>query len=135
MKYAFINDNEVKNIEDTTEELAFSESHLYQQVISVEGLSPEPQVGWHWENGILFKYFPAINPRQIREALLYLGVDLSMIDAALDSLPEPTRSFAKVKWNYAPTYERNDALVSSVALLLGWTEEQIDYLWSLGGSL
>jgi len=135
MKYAFINDDEIKKIEDTEEELALNQRHLYQQVVSIEAMSPEPQVGWEWVNGVVRKKYSEITPRQLLQALVILGIDLSMIDAALDSLPEPTRSLAKISWERAIGFNRYDPLVSSVGMLLGWGDAEIDALWDLGGSI
>ena len=135
MKFAFINDNEIKKIEDTEEELALAQGHLYQQVISIEGMIPEPQVGWEWVNGTVRKYYAEITPRQMRQALVISGIDLTMIDAALNSLPEPTKSLAIISWDFAIGFNRYDPLVSSVAMLLGWGEAEIDALWDLGGAI
>lgn len=76
-----------------------------------------------------------VSPRQIRLALLQLGVNGSMIDTALNSLPEPEKSMALIEWNHASYFERNWPLVNQVAAILGWTESQIDDLWILAGTL
>ena len=136
MKYAFINDNEVKFTADfESEEQAMLESHLYQQVVLIDGVSPEPQAGWKWSNGVIYQEFAPLSPRQIRLALIIMGISLSDIDANLDLLPEPTKSLAKVSWEYSLEFYRDDPLVDSVASLLGWTSEQTDYLWDYGVTL
>jgi hypothetical protein len=137
MRFAFINDDVVKLIEDVEESEAMSRLVYYQQVVPIEGLSPEPQVGWRYnfKKQILFKYYDSITPRQIRQALLLSGIDLTMIDAALDSLPEPEKSFARISWDYAVAFDRDDPMVENVGLMLGWTTEQIDALWELGAKL
>lgn len=76
-----------------------------------------------------------VTPRQIRLALLQYGINESMIDAALNSLPEPQKSIALIEWNYSSFFERNWPLVDQVAALLGWTESQIDSLWILAATL
>lgn len=70
-----------------------------------------------------------VTPRQIRLALIGFGITLDQIDAALDSLPEPTRSLAKVEWEYASVFERSHQLIPMVATSLGWNEQQLDQLW------
>ena len=136
MKYAFINDNEVKFTADfESEELAMVDAHLYQQVILIDGLTPEPQAGWTWEGGRIYREFAPLSPRQIRLALVLGGVSLSDIDANLDLLPEPTKSLAKISWEYSIEFFRDDPLVDSVAGLLGWTSEQTDQLWEFGATL
>jgi len=78
---------------------------------------------------------PDVTPRQIRQALLLSGVSLSDIDAALNSLPEPTKSFAKVEWEYSIAFQRSRPLVAEVGSILGWTSGQLDDLWKLAHSL
>lgn len=135
MQFVFINDNKVVKIEEHESYEAILDSHLFQVVYEISYFSRTPLVGWAFAGGICFPILAPINPRQIRTALLLMGVDLAMIDAALDSLPEPTRSFAKVSWYNSLSYERTDPLVSSVAALLGWTEDQTDQLWITGAAL
>lgn len=136
MKYAFINDNEVKFTADfESEELAMVDAHLYQQVVLIDGVTPEPKAGWTWESGVIYRKFKPLSPRQIRLALILMGISLTDIDTNLDLLPEPTKSLAKVSWEYSLEFYRNDPLVDSVAALLGWTSEQSDYLWEFGITL
>lgn len=136
MKYAIVNDNAVIEVRDfESEESAQSIAHTYQHVILIDGMSPEPEVGWSFGRDGLYRQLNALTPRQIRTALVAYGVDLSMIDAALNSLPEPTRSFAKISWEYSIQYFRDDPLVDSVAVMLGWTPQHLDELWILGASL
>ena len=136
MKFAFINDNEIKKISEfDSEEETSVEAGNFQQIVSIDGLDPEPQVGWIWENGVLRKLLLPISPRQIRLALVMSGVSLSMIDEALNSLPEPTKSFALVSWEYAISFERTDPLVDNVGLLLGWNTAQLDGLWEMAATL
>lgn len=136
MKYAFINDNEVKFTADfESEEQAMLEAHLYQQVVLIDGVTPEPQAGWKWNNGVIYREFTPLSPRQIRLALILMGISLSDIDTNLDLLPEPTKSLAKVSWEYSLEFYRDDPLVDAVSGLLGWTSEQADYLWEYGVTL
>lgn len=135
MKFAFINDNQVKKIEELEEEQAFAQLLYFQQAVQIDGMDPEPQVGWLFENGKLVANIPDATPRQIRQALILSGVSTEMITAALDSLPEPTRSLAKAEWEYSIAFKRNRPLVIQVGLMLGWTPKQVDDLWKLALSL
>jgi len=135
MKFAFINDNQVKKIEELEEEQAFAQLLYFQQAVQIDGMDPEPQVGWLFENGKLVANIPDATPRQIRQALILSGVSIEMITAALDSLPEPTRSLAKVEWEYSIAFKRNRPIVIQVGLMLGWTPKQVDDLWKLALSL
>lgn len=77
----------------------------------------------------------SVTPRQIRLALLQMGISMSTIDSALNSLSEPTRSQAIVEWDHASYFERTWPLVGSVAAILGWTDSQLDDLWILAATL
>lgn len=76
-----------------------------------------------------------VTPRQMRQALILSGVSLQQIEDALNSLPEPQKSLAWVEWEYSNAFERNRPLVAQVSAMLGWTEQQLDDLWILAGSL
>lgn len=73
--------------------------------------------------------FPNITARQIRLQLLSIGVSLSQVDASLDSLEEPIKSFAKVEWEYANEFERSNPLTAQVASALGMNEEALNQFW------
>lgn len=88
-----------------------------------------------YETAIRKANIQSVTPRQIRLALLQLGVTMETIDTALNSLPEPTKSQALVEWNFASVFERNWPLVDQVAAILGWTEDQLDDLWILAATL
>lgn len=75
-----------------------------------------------------------ITMRQARLALLYSG-KLSMVNSAIESMPEPTKSAATIEWEYSNTVLRHNGFVSQLGPLLGLTEEQIDQLFILGNSL
>lgn len=76
-----------------------------------------------------------VTPRQMRQALILNGVSMQQIEDALDSLPEPTKSLAKVEWEYSISFQRNRPLVSQMGAMLGWNEAQLDALWKFASSL
>lgn len=78
---------------------------------------------------------PSVTPRQIRQALILNGVTLADIDAALDNLEEPTKSLAKVAWEYSVEFDRLDPLVIQVAQMLEWSDADMDQLWSFAATL
>lgn len=78
---------------------------------------------------------PSISPRQIRQALIINGVTLSEIETALDSLEEPTKSLAKIAWEYSVEFDRLDPLVIQVAQMLEWSETDMDELWLFAATL
>lgn len=70
----------------------------------------------------------AVTMRQARLALLGAN-KLAAITAAMEALPEPTRSAAKITWEYSTEVQRYNGLVAQMAPLLGMTEAQIDELF------
>lgn len=135
MIFAFVNNNRIEKIEDVEQEIADLQAGQYQQIIPIDGFSPMPKLGWLFEGGKLVSNLPDVTPRQIRQALILNGVSLSAIDAALDSLPEPTRSLAITEWEYSIAFKRNRDLVKQVGVMLGWDPDQLDALWEFAGKL
>lgn len=78
---------------------------------------------------------PDVTPRQMRQALVLMGVSLETIESALDALPEPHKSLARIEWEYSVAFQRQRPLVSQVAALLGWDSNQLDQLWYFAASL
>lgn len=70
-----------------------------------------------------------ITARQIRLALLGAGL-LSQVEPAIDAMPEPERSAARIEWDYASEYRHDHHLIASLAAALGLADEQIDTLWA-----
>ncbi|OQB05782.1 MAG: hypothetical protein BWY19_00807 [bacterium ADurb.Bin212] len=135
MKFAFINDDVVKKIEDFESEDQILDGHLYQAVINITDYSYMPKIGWSYKKGILFLYCAPVTARQIRRGLLASGVFEADIEAALNSLPEPTRSVSLIEWRQSNEFFRDNSLVPMVAVMLGWNAEQLDNLWILSSKL
>ena len=74
--------------------------------------------------------FEPITAVQIRKALVAQGFTLDQINGGLNSLPEPTKSMALIDWEYLVKIPRDHPLADTVAMLLGWTPQQVDELWS-----
>lgn len=87
------------------------------------------------QNETIEVLLPDVTPRQIRQALILSGISLAAIDAALDALPEPTKSLARTEWEYSISFQRSRPLVAQVGQMLGWTSAQLDALWQLAGTL
>lgn len=81
------------------------------------------------------KEFVSITPIQLRSSLVMSGISLELIETIINSLPEPDKTIAFVKWEYAKEYERDDALVNGLGAAIGLTIEQIDAIWELGATL
>jgi len=72
--------------------------------------------------------------RQARLALLNAGL-LSSVDAAIDAMSEPSRSAARIEWEYSNELQRENALVLALAPALGLTSEQVDALFIAASTL
>ena len=77
----------------------------------------------------------SLTSRQLRMQLVLMGVDLSIIDSVIDSLPEPQKSLAKINWEYAGTFERDNGMLKEMIPLLGFSEEQINKIFINGSKL
>lgn len=75
-----------------------------------------------------------VTMRQARLALLGLGM-LSTVEAAIDALPEPPRTAARIEWDYSNTIQRNNGFVSQLAVTLGFSESQLDELFITASGL
>jgi hypothetical protein len=130
MKYAIIENNTVINV-------AVADQPLADNWIASEAAA----IGDGYENGQFIKPPPpsvlvpdSVTMRQARLALLQAGL-LSSVDAAIDGLPEPDRSAAKIEWEYAAVVQRASGLVPAMGAALGMTEAQIDDLFILAATL
>lgn len=62
---------------------------------------------------------------RVRTVLKLLGME-QVIEVALNSLPEPTKTGALYIWNYGTTVERNSQTVLLLQSVLGLTDAQTD---------
>lgn len=75
-----------------------------------------------------------VTMRQARLALLGAGV-LAGVDAAIDAMPEPTRSAARIEWEYSGAVQRHNGFVAALGPALGMTGAQIDALFVAAAKL
>jgi hypothetical protein len=71
----------------------------------------------------------SVTMRQARLALLGAGV-LSQVEGAINAMPEPQKSAARITWEYSAEVQRHNGLVSQMAPSLGLTSAQIDELFT-----
>ena len=69
-----------------------------------------------------------VTMRQARLALLSLN-KLADVDAAIDALPEPQKSAAKIEWEYSQEVHRNKEFVQLLAPAIGLSESDLDNLF------
>ncbi len=73
---------------------------------------------------------------QARKALILSGVSITAVNAAIAAIPDATqRQLAETDWEYATTMRRQSPLVTSLAPVLGLTDEEIDDLFVLAATL
>lgn len=74
-------------------------------------------------------YVPSsVTMRQARLALLQAGL-LDKIDAAINSLPEPKKSAAKIEWEYSQEVQIASEMTTFIAQIVGLSGEQINQLF------
>jgi hypothetical protein len=77
----------------------------------------------------------SITMRQCRLHLLAEG-KLGAVQAAIDALPEPQASAAKIEWEYSATVQRLSPLIAQFCPALGWDDpETIDSHFVIAGQL
>lgn len=75
-----------------------------------------------------------VTMRQARLALLADG-RLSQVDAAINALPEPQRSAARIEWDYSSEVHRDRPFVQQLGAALGLSSEQLDLLFIKAAAL
>lgn len=147
MQYALIQGGIVRNVIVAEPEFL---PHIAAEWDHIEALDTEGEqalnvgIGWEWD-GSAFVEPPAqpqpepqppasVTMRQARLALLAYGI-LGSVDAAIDAMPEPDKSEARIEWDYSNEVQRHNGFVSQLGPALGLTEEQIDQLFALAATL
>ena len=132
---SIINDFKVLKIEEYESYDDIVDVHIYQVVLDITESDLNVKVGWAYQGGKLFNDLPDVTPRQMRQALILSGVSMQMIEDALGALPEPSKSLALTEWEYSIAFKRQNPLVRTVGVMLGWTSDQLDDLWIMAGKL
>lgn len=70
----------------------------------------------------------SVTMRQARLALLQAGL-LAQVDTAIDALPEPDKSAARIEWEYSQEVHRDRPFVAMLAPALGLDDEALDALF------
>lgn len=76
----------------------------------------------------------AVTMRQARLALLGAGL-LSSVDAAIENMSDPTRSAARIEWEYSNELQRSNQLLLALGPALGLSPQQIDDLFVAASAL
>lgn len=73
---------------------------------------------------------PTLTRRQLRLALLSIGITTEQIEAIIAAIPDATdRATALIEWQDANTYERDHPLIDDIATAIKVPADQIDALW------
>jgi hypothetical protein len=75
-----------------------------------------------------------VTMRQARLALLGAGL-LDGVDAAIDALPEPQRSAARISWEFSRVVQRFQPWTVQLAASMGLSDAQLDNLFSIADGL
>jgi hypothetical protein len=80
---------------------------------------------------------PSITARQLRLALLGLGLTGAQVEAQIAVMPgtTKTREAARIEWEYATSYQRDHQLVAMLGAALNLTEAQITSAWMEAATL
>jgi len=81
------------------------------------------------------EYFAPLYPVDFKLGMLSLNIFPEQVDTAIEQVPEPDRTIAKIYWTSAQMFERDDPLIEQIALLLGKTPADIDGAWRYAMSL
>ena len=104
-----------------------------------------PQDGWYWFDSLnqamaFFSNVPVdgvpvvVTRRQALQALNQAG-KLTTVYAAIDGLPEPTRTSVKIDFDSAQEFRRDWPVLLSMQPILGMTDTQLEELFILAASL
>jgi hypothetical protein len=76
-----------------------------------------------------------ISPRQIRLALLSIGITEASVDTQIEALNSPIKERAMIAWKYSTSFQRTVPTVAAIGAMLGLSSGQLDELWILGAGL
>lgn len=76
-----------------------------------------------------------LTPRQMRLALIGHGITLTDVEAVINGLPEPTKTYAKVNWEYATSFDRGNELLNQMAHALNLSPSDLDEIFINGQTL
>lgn len=101
-----------------------------------------PVDGWVWADSLdaamsdprLKLKVAEVTMRQARRALFQTG-KLAAIEAAIDALPEPQKTVARIEWEYSAKVQRHNGFVSQIAPLLSLSDADVDALFALAETL
>lgn len=76
-----------------------------------------------------------VSMAQARKALILSSFNLADVEPVFLSLPPLAQPLARVDWEFAANVHRDNPLVAAVQASKGWTDNQVDALFSLAATL
>ena len=73
--------------------------------------------------------FPTLTRVQLLLGMLELGIDEAAVEQAIDSMAEPVRAPALIRWRNAATFARADPLVEGLVAALALDPQAVDGEW------
>ena len=74
-------------------------------------------------------------PRQFRLALVYSNINIEDIESMLNNIQDPyERKIALIEWEYSLMIKREHPLISSFALQLNISEQELDNIFTLANT-
>ncbi len=79
--------------------------------------------------------FDPVTPRQLRLALLQIGITPTDVEEAISLLDEPQRTAAMIEWEYALEIKRDHPLINTLAEIWNQTDADVDALFLAASEL
>lgn len=94
----------------------------------------QEEVNAHLNPPVVITVPRVVTMRQARLALHAAGL-LSQVEAAIDALPEPPRTAARIEWDYSSKVYKDREFVQMLGGALGLDAEAIDQLFVTAATL
>lgn len=138
-RYALVNDSTVVTVVEMSEEQATAALTAFE-VVHLLAADSKCAGGWSYAGGdvvapeVVAPVPAEVTMRQARLALLAAG-KLAAVEAAIDAMAEPTRTGARIEWEYSNALQRDNALVAALGPALGLSTNDIDNLFRAAAAI
>lgn len=138
-RYALVNDSTVVTVVEMSEEQATAALTAFE-VVHLLAADSKCAGGWSYAGGdvvapeVVAPVPAEVTMRQARLALLAAG-KLAAVEAAIDAMAEPTKTAARIEWEYSNALQRDNALVAALGPALGLSTNAVDNLFRAAAAL
>ena len=105
-------------------------SDANEEMLRADGYLPENEV-----DKVCTSCTQKVTQRQLRLALLTKSITAEMVEGVINQLPEPARSGALIEFNYASYYDRSNPLINQLGGVFKLSEEDLNEIFNLAGTL